>query len=245
MSVEGSQTHGEQLPPEQPELAADVSAAQLADRQDQLCSEGSSLDEIVQETIAAAAPEPGLRWLDIGCGRGDLLRSVRDRWSPASLAGLDVIDWLDDDLREDVSFQAVTIEDADGLAQADRVMLVEVIEHLPAPWAALRRAASLVAPGGRIVVSTPNVAALRSRIELAVRGELTSFRPGYVPHMTPALPHVTAHVLEREGFAVELPRYAGADVISLTGGRLWPEPIRRRWPRLTSVSVVLAARRTA
>jgi SAM-dependent methyltransferase len=36
------------------------------------------MEEIVAGAIAAARPEPGLRWLDIGCGRGDLLRRIRD-----------------------------------------------------------------------------------------------------------------------------------------------------------------------
>ncbi len=198
---------------------------------------------IVAEALAAAAPRPGLSWLDVGCGTGDLLRRVRDQHAPAELRGLDLIDWLDEDLRGDVAFEPVSIEDAEGLAPADRVMMVEVIEHLPSPWAALRKAARLVAPGGSIVVSTPNVATLRSRLELAVRGNLTSFRPDFMPHMSPALPHVTAHVLEAEGLSVEPPRYAGPDVISLTGGRLWPDSVRRRWPRLTSISVLIAARR--
>ena len=136
-------------------------------------------------------------------------------------------------------------EQADGLPVADRVLLIEVIEHLEAPWSALRAAARLLAPGGRIVVSTPNLATLRNRLELGVRGHLTSFRPDYQPHMSPALPHVTTRILAEEGLAVDAPRYAAADVISLSKGRVWPEPVRRRYPALTSVSVVIAAARAA
>ena len=135
----------------------------------------------------------------------------------AGLTGVDLIDWPDDELRSEVSFIEAGAEDVEGLPEADRVMLVEVIEHVPAPWLALSRAARLVAPGGRIVVSTPNIATLRSRLELAVRGNLTSFRPDFRPHFTPALPHVTARVLEAEGLRVEPPRYAGADVDLLDG----------------------------
>jgi SAM-dependent methyltransferase len=210
---------------------------------DQIDSAGASTDEIVQAALDAAQPERGLRWLDIGCGRGDLLREVRDRWQPAALCGADPIDWLDDDLRADVSFHAMPAEQADVLPVADRVLLVEVIEHLEAPWSALRKAARLVAPGGRIVVSTPNLTTLRNRLELGLRGQLTSFRPHYEPHISPALPHVTTRILGEEGLAVQAPRYAGADVISLSRGRVWPERVRGRYPSLTSVSTVIAARR--
>jgi 2-polyprenyl-3-methyl-5-hydroxy-6-metoxy-1,4-benzoquinol methylase len=210
---------------------------------DQLASEGISTEPIVHAALESARPAPGLRWLDVGCGRGDLLRVLRDAWQPAALAGVDPIDWLADDLRTDVDFRALPGEEIRQLPAADRVLLVEVIEHLEAPWSTLREAARLVAPGGWIVVSTPNLATLRCRIELAVRGRLTPFRPENLPHISPALPHVTRRVLEEEGLRCEPERWAGVDVIPLTGGRVWPEAARRRWPELSSVSVIVAAQR--
>lgn len=201
------------------------------------------MEEIVSVALDAARPKEGLSWLDIGCGRGDLLRQIRDRWKPADLQGIDPIDWLDEDLRSDVTFHMIAAEEADQLPLADRVMLIEVIEHLEAPWSALRKAARLLAPGGRIVVSTPNLATLRNRLELGVRGGLTSFRADYQPHISPALPHVTSRILAEEGLVVEAPRFAGADVISFSRGRLWPESLRARYPALMSVSTVIAASR--
>jgi 2-polyprenyl-3-methyl-5-hydroxy-6-metoxy-1,4-benzoquinol methylase len=208
-----------------------------------LGSSGSSITEIVECAIEAARPARGLRWLDIGCGRGELLRKIRDEWEPAELWGIDPIDWLDDDLRQDVTFHKVAAEGAQDLPIVDRVTMVEVIEHLEAPWSTLRVAAKLLAPGGRIIITTPNLATLRHRLELGLRGGLTSFRSDYQPHISPALPHVTARILSEENLAIEAPRFAGADVISLTKGRLWPERIRVRYPTLTSVSVVVSAQR--
>lgn len=168
---------------------------------------------------------------------------MRDRWQPAQLRGTDALDWLDEDLRGEVEFAALPAERSADMAPADRVLLVEVIEHLEAPWSALRAAARLLAPGGRIVITTPNLATLRHRLELTTRGTLTSFRPGYAPHLSPALPHVTSRILAEEGLLPEPPRYAEADVISFAKGRTWPEPLRRRYPRLCSVSVLVAASR--
>ena len=212
-------------------------------RAGQLASGGASNEEIIDAALAAARPERGLRWLDVGCGRGDLLRLLRERWAPAELRGIDALDWLDDDLRGEVSFEVRPAEELAATPPADRVLLVEVIEHLEAPWSALRSAARALAPGGWLVVSTPNIATLRHRLELATKGTLTSFRPGYDPHLSPALPHVSARILAEEGLAVEPPAYAGADVISFSKGRIWPQSLRRRYPRLGSVSVILAAHR--
>ncbi|HEY2570321.1 MAG TPA: methyltransferase domain-containing protein, partial [Solirubrobacteraceae bacterium] len=125
----------------------------------------------------------------------------------------------------------------------DRVLMVETIEHLRAPWSVLERAAERVAPGGRIVISTPNLATLRHRVELLVRGRLTSFRPDNAPHLTPALPHVIATILCGCGLAVERSRFAAADVIPLTGGTTWPPALRSRAARLLSVSVIVAGER--
>ena len=212
-------------------------------RASQVDSGGASNEEIIAAALAAARPERGLRWLDVGCGRGDLLRRVRDEWAPSQLRGIDSLDWLDQDLRPDVDFEVRPAEDLAGVAPADRVLLVEVIEHLEAPWSALRAAAGALAPGGWLVLSTPNLATLRHRLELARKGTLTSFRPGYDPHLSPALPHVSARILAEEGLLVEPPGYAGADVISFSKGRIWPQSLRRRYPRLGSVSVILAAQR--
>ena len=211
---------------------------------DQIPSAGASADEIVETALAAVDPSPNLTWLDIGCGRGDLLRKVKERWQPAQLVGVDAIDWLDDDLRADVTFSTTPAEHADELPSADRVLLVAVIEHLEAPWSVLRRAAAAVSPGGRLVVTTPNIATLRHRAELACRGQLTTFRPDNLPHLSPALPHVIARILAEEDLEVDQPRFAGPDVISLTNGRVWPESIRRRYPSLTCTAVVLSARRS-
>jgi 2-polyprenyl-3-methyl-5-hydroxy-6-metoxy-1,4-benzoquinol methylase len=212
---------------------------------DQLDSGGASQKEILQCALACARPARGLRWLDIGCGRGDLLRIVRDRWAPAELHGLDPLDWLAEDLRADVSFHEIAAEQAEDLPLADRVLLVEAIEHLQAPWTTLRSVTGRVAPGGWIVVSTPSLKTLRTRLELALRGNLTSFRPNYEPHISPALPHVTSRILREEGMTVHAPSYAGADVVSLSKGRVWPQALRRRFPELLSVSVAIAAQRPA
>ncbi len=53
-----------------------------------------------------------------------------------------------------------------GSASFDVVVLGDVLEHVADPAAALRRAAGWVAPGGRLVISVPNVAHWSVRLEV-------------------------------------------------------------------------------
>lgn len=203
----------------------------------QIASAGESSDEIHSAALALAEPKAGLSWLDIGCGTGEVLRAVRNAYSPKSLVGVDVIDWLADDLRNDVQMDVGQAEQIE-LEPADRVLMVEVIEHLDAPWSVLRAAVEAVAPGGRIVVTTPSVTNLRHRGELLLRGRLTSFRPDNRPHFGPALPHVIERVMAAGGLKTAV-CFCARDIIPNTGGRLWPKWIHARAPEMTSLSVAV------
>ena len=111
--------------------------------------------------LAAALPHvpAGARLLDLGCGLTDLparfpsyvgcdrnplvLSEMRHRHPGASFASWDV--------------------DADEpppevLAGSpyDAVLMLAILEHLPSPARALGRAAALLAPGGRLVATTPH-----------------------------------------------------------------------------------------
>ena len=220
---------------------------------DQLASAGASMEPIVSAALDARAPARR------GCAvarhrlrarRSPAARLVRDRWSPAGLAGLDPID----SARRRPSARTWTsapqiARRADGSAPAGRSGAAGRGHASTSKrrGARLREARPLiVAPGGRIVVSTPNVATLRCRLELAVRGELTPFRVDNFPHISPH-PAACHPAGPRGGGPADAirPRSPRYDVIPMTGGRTWPEPFRARLPRLTSVSVIVSAQHPA
>ncbi len=209
----------------------------------QRSSGGASDEEIVTVALEAAEVGPGLTWLDIGCGTGDVLRPLAQS-RPAGLCGIDIIDRLDAELRPSVTMLVGPAESCLAeAAPADRVLIVETMEHLEAPWTVLRGAAKKVATGGIIVVTTPNITNLRSRAELLLRGTLTSFRHETEAHLGPILPHVTARILREQGLVVQHLRYAGRDVMPKTGGRRVPRWLWRVRPSLFSSSTIVTAQR--
>jgi 2-polyprenyl-3-methyl-5-hydroxy-6-metoxy-1,4-benzoquinol methylase len=112
--------------------------------------------------LGALNPQPGEEILDVGCGSGAYTRELVQRGAkvtatevaptPLALAQRNL-----GDLAEQVDFR---LEDAQALdlpdAAFDKVLLTEVIEHVPEPERAIAEAARVLRPGGVLVVSTPS-----------------------------------------------------------------------------------------
>jgi methionine biosynthesis protein MetW len=112
-------------------------------------------------------PDHG-RVLDLGCASGGLLALLRPR--AAYMAGLELAA-SGAAAASQIGDQIVTgaLEDPElpfAAASFDLVVLADVLEHLSDPAAALRRAAGWCRPGGFVLVSVPNVAHWRARLEL-------------------------------------------------------------------------------
>jgi 2-polyprenyl-3-methyl-5-hydroxy-6-metoxy-1,4-benzoquinol methylase len=130
--------------------------------------------------------------LDLGCGAGDLGRSLRPVFS-GRLDGVDIVrfEGFPSDLY--TSFIASNLDDDAGTGDAlyDVVFAIEVIEHLENPRQFIRAAARRLKPGGALVVTTVNVLSLTSIATLAVQGAFREFRDGvgmYPAHITPVTP---------------------------------------------------------
>lgn len=103
------------------------------------------------------------RFLDVGCGLGYLLDVAHDHGF--DVEGIDcnpaAAEWIAEKFRFPVfcgDFMAYEGRPFDAVAMLD------VIEHLPEPFEALAKAASLVRPGGVFVLSTMDSDSLVSRV---------------------------------------------------------------------------------
>lgn len=128
-------------------------------------SQGERLSRRLSEAFAYAEVKPGMKVLDVGCGRGEILRHVTRLGARAY--GIDYAEVAVKFSREATRNEAAPVgvyrTDAKRLPYPggtfDRVLMFDVVEHLY-PWelnAALRDIYRVLTPGGMIVVHTaPN-----------------------------------------------------------------------------------------
>lgn len=130
-----------------------------------ISSEGRRLSRRLEQAFAAAEIAPGMKVLDIGCGRGEILQHCTRLGAEAY--GIDyssVAVHMASELAEQDGEARVNLADAKVLpfrsAAFDRVLMLDLVEHLH-PWElqrALTEARRVLRAQGRLIVHTaPNV----------------------------------------------------------------------------------------
>jgi ubiquinone biosynthesis O-methyltransferase len=124
--------------------------------------------------LVELGPLPETTLLDIGCGNGALTASLAKRG--AAVTGIDLSESgiaLARAAHPDVRFEVGSVYDdlRARFGTFDRVVALEVIEHLFDPRTFLRRAFEALKPGGRLVLSTPYHGYLKN-VVLALSGKL-------------------------------------------------------------------------
>jgi SAM-dependent methyltransferase len=108
--------------------------------------------------------------LDVGCAAGDTAEALVARG--CTVSGVDIDAEAAEPARPVLAELVIADIDRDPLSQHfkaesfDAIIFGDVLEHLVDPWAALRDAATLLRPEGRILVSIPNVAHAAVRLAL-------------------------------------------------------------------------------
>jgi len=108
---------------------------------------------------------PATRWLDVGCGSGSVLQSMREAYGLTG-TGIDLsVEAVENCRRRGFTAHAVRFEDyvpGDGEAY-DLIHSSHLIEHVESPSDYLRKTWELLAPGGLSVFITPNTATWEAR----------------------------------------------------------------------------------
>ena len=113
--------------------------------------------------IAPHLPQRVARLLDLGCGEGAttcFVRSLRPvDWAggielmpDAATAAQGICDrvWCG-------NIEAMSPETEIPAGSLDLILCLDVLEHLADPWTVVRRLSPLLRPGGRLIVSLPNI----------------------------------------------------------------------------------------
>lgn len=150
---------------------------------------------IADAIVRAARRLPGypqLEVLDLSCGRGE----------PLYTAGLAIDAAID--LMQPLPYET---------GSRDVVLLSEVVEHLPDWMPVVREAARILRPGGHLILSTPNIHRLHSRLQFFFTGahKLIRRRTGwdlqpddlYAYHINPVDFPLLHTVLHQAGLKVE------------------------------------------
>ncbi len=123
--------------------------------------------------LIASSPK---RVLDIGCGSGATDAALKRRHPAAFVIGIEPVAAAAERARARldrvIHADAETLDFAEhGIADGslDLIIVADVLEHMYDPWHLLGRMRSLLAPGGRVIASIPNVRNLWL-LEKIVRG---------------------------------------------------------------------------
>ncbi|MCA3564558.1 MAG: methyltransferase domain-containing protein [Methylocystis sp.] len=133
--------------------------------------------DMERREILPCLPARVSRMLDVGCGTGASTQMVRRErevtWAggiefdPASVATAGLrLDWL---WTGDAS--VAPIEDQIAAESLDLVLCLDILEHLPDPWTLVDRLSTRLAPGGRLIVSVPNIRNWKFIWRLLARGD--------------------------------------------------------------------------
>lgn len=181
---------------------------------------------VVLPLLRSHLPPEG-RHLDVGSGSGELIRRLRTGWKGASFACDYTCEWMR------LPGQKVDVVDLnkDPLpyesAFFDAVSCTEVVEHLDDYRRLLREISRVLRPGGVLVLSTPNILNLKSRLRFLWFGFWNLFGPLSFSqrirvdtdgHITPVHYFHLAHALHEAGFGeigVSVDRWQRSSLLSL------------------------------
>ncbi len=194
-----------------------------------------------EKVVAMLEGEGRGKALDVGSGQGAMAESLKELGYEVYACDLentlrvDGVSWARWDLNSDqVPYEPGTF---------DCVTCIEVIEHIENPHRLLRSIGSILKEGGTLILTTPNILHIQSRIQFLLFGSFIVFSPGDDEHINPLPLWEIERILRITGFEIEVVtnnRYTKLGYfLSLA---LYPILRPRIRPLLGGASLILKAR---
>lgn len=176
------------------------------------------------------------RMLDVGCGAGATTALVKQARQVGWAGGIEYVPEvaaaaeavLDRVWKGDAAAAPLEAEIAQG--SLDLVLCLDVLEHMADPWTMVRRLSALVAPGGRLIVSVPNIRHWKFIWRLAARGDFAYRDAGLLDRT-----HLRFFV---RATATELATCGGLSLVAAGSAQRWPASDPRRWLALASAGAL-------
>ncbi|MDD5111129.1 MAG: class I SAM-dependent methyltransferase [Candidatus Altiarchaeota archaeon] len=158
--------------------------------------------------------------LDVGAGKGQLSKKLRSE-------GYDV--YACDLNTEQYPYENCVYADLDeklpySREQFDCLIAEEVIEHLENPSFTLRELNRILKIGGVLILTTPNILSIFSRMLFLVSGRFHHFNENTyfsIGHKTPLPAWLLSHILESSGFKIDCITYNQSYIPLLRIGFDW------------------------
>lgn len=193
--------------------------------------------ELNRYDLASQVASGGDSLLDIGCGDGDLLFRLKDKYR--EVWGVDIAASRINRIIEKVGSQSsihVRVEDVskqlsfnDG--SFDTITAIAILEHIFDPYYFVKECHRLLRKGGALIVEVPNVAWLPNRIRLLL-GKLPVTSSGIEGWDGGHLHYFTRASLKK------LFQDEGFKVVKITNGGIFARP-RRTWGSLLGADIVV------
>jgi 2-polyprenyl-3-methyl-5-hydroxy-6-metoxy-1,4-benzoquinol methylase len=182
--------------------------------------------DTARREILPYLPEKVARFLDVGCGTGATAAMVRDTTGAHWIGGIEYSPEVA--AKGESRFDQLWVGDVTALpfdkeiakGSLDLVLCLDVLEHLPDPWEVVKRLTPLLAPGGRLIVSVPNIRNWKFIWRLLMKGDFVYRESGLLDRT-----HLRFFVRKT---AVELATAGGLSLVTARPAQTWrpPEP---RW----------------
>ncbi|MBF0569948.1 MAG: methyltransferase domain-containing protein [Candidatus Omnitrophica bacterium] len=128
-----------------------------------------------ERVVGILRAKPKGKVLDLGCGSGESSLKLAELGFQVTGADMDVGRFK---YHDRLSFVPCDLKDPLNIPPGtyDYVIFLEVIEHIYNPGMVMAEISRVLKPGGRLIISTPNVSNIGSRLRFLFEGSFDFFR---------------------------------------------------------------------
>jgi 2-polyprenyl-3-methyl-5-hydroxy-6-metoxy-1,4-benzoquinol methylase len=207
-----------------------------------LASQGQSNEAIYSSVVKSIGSRTG-KVIDVGCGQGGFQRylDLTDR----EYIGVDIVRYPEFPdagkfIQSDLDRCEIKLPDN----YAEVVCSIETIEHLENPRAFMRELQRITAPGGIIIVTTPNQLSLLSKLTLVFKNQFNAFQetPGCYPAHITALLEIDLIRIAAESQLADIEIYYTNHGRIPGGEKTWPNSLGLKG-RMFSDNIIVTAKK--